>query len=86
MRQLPEVLRMSIQFSSSRFPEKAWNVFFKQEPRGDSMPGQVGRTDATNPNEVASPSRRRNTLAEKMRELPDIFVYIKYISLCIIIL
>ena len=43
MRQFPEVLRMSMRFSSSRFPEKAWNVFFKQEPRGDSMPGQVER-------------------------------------------
>jgi len=41
MQQFAEVLQLSIKFPSSRFPEKAWNFFFKQEPRGDSMPGQV---------------------------------------------
>ena len=56
MEQFPQVLTTSVKFFESRFPEKAWNLLFRQMPLGVFKTGQLGEMGAKVPQQMAPPA------------------------------
>ena len=49
MAEFPQILQTSVRFASAHFPEKVWNLLFKQVDQSVESTGQAGRMDAGAP-------------------------------------
>lgn len=49
MESFPLVLQLSVQFSDYQFPEKTWNLLFKQQGLGAAMTGPDGSDGSKRP-------------------------------------